>query len=208
VPRLWFPEFQEAGEWDLAPLETYFPRIRNGFVGTATPYYVASGIPYLQGKNIKQGKIDEAGLVSISSEFHQLQKKSQLHAVDILMVQSGHVGECAIVGERFSGGNCHALIILSPCKNVDSRFFVYYFYSPQGQGKIFVITTGNTIKHILASDLQVLEVIAPVIEEQQKIANCLSSLDDLITAQTQKIATLKTHKKALMQQLFPRLEGA
>jgi type I restriction enzyme, S subunit len=41
------------------------------------------------------------------------------------------------------------------------------------------------------------------INEQQKIADCLSSIDGLITAQTQKLATLKTHKKALMQQLFP-----
>jgi len=39
--------------------------------------------------------------------------------------------------------------------------------------------------------------------EQKRIAACLSSLDDLIAAQSQKIATLKTHKKALMQQLFP-----
>jgi type I restriction enzyme S subunit len=43
-------------------------------------------------------------------------------------------------------------------------------------------------------------------EEQQKIAVCLSSIDDLITAQTQKLGTLKTHKKALMQQLFPAVD--
>jgi type I restriction enzyme S subunit len=39
--------------------------------------------------------------------------------------------------------------------------------------------------------------------EQQRIATCLSSLDTLITAETQKLETLKTHKKGLMQQLFP-----
>jgi type I restriction enzyme S subunit len=45
----------------------------------------------------------------------------------------------------------------------------------------------------------------PSVKEQQKIADCLASLDDLITAQTQKLAALKTHKKGLMQQLFPVL---
>jgi len=40
-------------------------------------------------------------------------------------------------------------------------------------------------------------------EEQKRIADCLTSLDDLITAQTQKLDALKTHKKGLMQQLFP-----
>ncbi len=44
------------------------------------------------------------------------------------------------------------------------------------------------------------------IDEQQEIADCLASLDDLITAQTQKLAALKTHKKGLMQQLFPVLD--
>ncbi|MDR2364307.1 MAG: restriction endonuclease subunit S, partial [Zoogloeaceae bacterium] len=44
------------------------------------------------------------------------------------------------------------------------------------------------------------------IEEQQKIADCLSSLDELIAAETQKLDALKTHKKGLMQQLFPVLD--
>jgi len=39
--------------------------------------------------------------------------------------------------------------------------------------------------------------------EQQKIASCLSSLDELITTQTQKIKALNLHKKGLMQGLFP-----
>lgn len=45
-------------------------------------------------------------------------------------------------------------------------------------------------------------------EEQQRIVDCLSSLDDLITAQSQKIDALKIHKKGLMQQLFPVLDEA
>ena len=45
------------------------------------------------------------------------------------------------------------------------------------------------------------------ITEQQKIAACLASLDDLISAQTQKIVKLKTHKRGLMQGLFPKIES-
>ena len=47
------------------------------------------------------------------------------------------------------------------------------------------------------------EVKYPPLSEQQRIATCLSSLDTLITAETQKHEALKTHKKGLMQQLFP-----
>jgi type I restriction enzyme S subunit len=46
----------------------------------------------------------------------------------------------------------------------------------------------------------------PAFPEQQKIADCLSSFGDLITAQTQKIEALKAHKRGLMQQLFPVVE--
>ena len=46
-------------------------------------------------------------------------------------------------------------------------------------------------------------VLPPTISEQQKIADTLSSLDKIITAQTTKIDLLKEHKKGLMQALFP-----
>ncbi|MFW8644393.1 restriction endonuclease subunit S [Rhizobium beringeri] len=42
--------------------------------------------------------------------------------------------------------------------------------------------------------------------EQQRIADCLTSLSNLIAAESQKLDTLKTHKKGLMQQLFPSVE--
>lgn len=203
-PRLRFPEFQNAGEWEETNLGSYFDPIRNGFVGTATPYYTTSeGVRYLQGRNVKQGRIESDNLIYITNEFHNRQRKSHLKAGDILMVQSGHVGECAVVSSEFAGCNCHALIILTPTRKLSSEFFAQYFYSPIGQLAIFQITTGNTIKHILSSELKTLPVLVPDLPEQQRIADCLSSLDTLMTLETQKLETLKIHKKGLMQQLFP-----
>lgn len=51
------------------------------------------------------------------------------------------------------------------------------------------------------------QLVVPSISEQRRIGSCLSSLDALITAETQKLAALKTHKKGLMQQLFPSPEA-
>ena len=204
LPRLRFPEFQDAPEWEEFELGEWFSPIRNGFVGTATPHYVESGgIKYLQGKNIKRGRIETDGLMFIREAFHQRQAKSHLKVGDLLMVQSGHVGECAVVPVDFAGCNCHALIILTPQRTLNSEFFVHYFYSPIGELAIFHITTGNTIKHILASEMKALKVLVPSLAEQHRIASCLSSLDDLIAAQRNRIDALKTHKQGLMQQLFP-----
>ena len=47
----------------------------------------------------------------------------------------------------------------------------------------------------------------PDLPEQQRIASCLSNLDDLIAAETKKLEALKLHKRGLMQQLFPSLES-
>ena len=124
-----------------------------------------------------------------------------------MLVQSGHVVECAVVGPDFAGTNCHALVILTPKRKLNSGFFVHYFYSAIGEHAIFHITTGNTIKHILASELKTLPVLVPKFAEQQRIATCLNNLDALITAETQKLAALKSHKKGLMQQLFPSAEA-
>jgi type I restriction enzyme S subunit len=60
--------------------------------------------------------------------------------------------------------------------------------------------------NITGSDVAKFPIILPDPDEQQRIADCLSSLDALITAETQKLEALKTHKKALMQQLFPSPE--
>lgn len=205
-PRLRFPEFRDAGEWQEVSLSDYFDPIRNGFVGTATPYYTTSeGVRYLQGRNIKQGRIEADNLIFITKDFHNRQRKSHLKPGDILMVQSGHVGECAVIGPEFAGSNCHALIILTPKRKLCPEFFTNYFYSPIGKLTIFQITTGNTIKHILASELKTLSVIVPDLAEQQRIADSLTSLDDLIAAETQKLDRLKIHKKGLMQQLFPQV---
>jgi type I restriction enzyme S subunit len=208
-PRLRFPEFHNAPEWGEKSLDSYFSHVRNGFVGTATPFYVDNGgVSYLQGKNVKKGLIDPAGLIKITESFHEKQKKSHLRVGDIVMVQSGHVGECAHISDEYAGANCHALIIMTPRDCQHSPFFVHCFGSDYGKRLIAEITTGNTIKHILASDMKELAVCVPQFAEQQRIADCLASLDTQIAAESNQLAALKTHKQGLMQQLFPAPEGA
>jgi len=65
------------------------------------------------------------------------------------------------------------------------------------------VASGSTIKTIGLPFFIEMRITIPLLPEQQRIANCLCSLDDLIAAQTQKLDALKTQKKGLMQQLFP-----
>ena len=62
---------------------------------------------------------------------------------------------------------------------------------------------GLGLLHITKGTIESWECCFPKIQEQKKIADCISSLDDLITTQSKKIEDLKLHKKGLMQSLFP-----
>jgi type I restriction enzyme S subunit len=48
-----------------------------------------------------------------------------------------------------------------------------------------------------------MRVNVPSLQEQERVASCLSSLDDLVAAQNAKLEALKAHKQGLMRQLFP-----
>ncbi|EDZ66343.1 hypothetical protein NOC27_3023 [Nitrosococcus oceani AFC27] len=81
--------------------------------------------------------------------------------------------------------------------------FIFHFLITQ-RLRLIALASGNLIPGLSRGDILSLKVPVPSHEEQQKIADCLSSLDALIAAQTEKLDALKTHKKGLMQQLFPR----
>jgi len=87
-------------------------------------------------------------------------------------------------------------------KGADSRFYVSYFYSPFGRRRIHTIKTGNTVAHILSSDLKKVFVPNPTLPEQRKIADFLTTVDERIGQLIQKKALLEEYKKGVMQQLF------
>jgi len=172
--------FGDDVEWK--PLGEEFPFIRNGFVGTVTPFFTdkENGIRYLQGTNIHNGVISDDVVYYVSKDFHEKHIRTKLKQDDILMVQSGHVGECAVVGEKYKGANCHALIVMSNKGNCDSRFIAYYFQSAEGKKKLKKITTGGTVKHILASKMKQFVIPVPPIQKQHKIVELLDRFDTLV----------------------------
>ena len=138
----------------------------------------------------------------MTKEFHQKHINNELKEDDIIMVQSGHVGDCAVVGKEYAGSNCHALIIMSNAGECCSDFYVAYFHSPKGLKEIAIKATGNTVKHILASVMQGFRVPYPCLEEQRLIADFLFDLDEAIVAAKKESELWKELKKGLLQQMF------
>jgi type I restriction enzyme S subunit len=82
--------------------------------------------------------------------------------------------------------------------------FVYFALS-NASDRIALLAGKQAVPIINKSLFSSVRLLVPCLPEQQRIADCLTSLDDLIAAEVRKLDTLKTHKKGLMQQLFPRV---
>lgn len=203
VPQLRFNGYSDA--WVQRKLTDGYKKIRNAFVGTATPFYVETGHFYLESNNVKNGQLNFNSKVFINDEFYQKQTGLLLNTGDLVMVQSGHVGHTAVIPQELDGTAAHALIMFKNNDgSFDSDFVNQYFQTKRARNAISIITTGNTIKHILASDMQKFEVTVPSVDEQKRIANLLESMDNLIAANQRKLDLLKEQKKGYLQKMFPK----
>ena len=173
--------------WELRKLSDIYQNIGNAFVGTATPYYVDNGHFYLESNNVKDGQINHNTEVFINDEFYEKQKDKWLHTGDMVMVQSGHVGHAAVIPQELDNTAAHALIMFrNPKTKIEPFFLNYQYQTLKAKKKIENITTGNTIKHILASDMQEFLVDVASYEEQQAIGTYFRTLDHLITLHQRK----------------------
>lgn len=200
-PTIRFKGFTDA--WEQRKLSGIYQNIGNAFVGTATPYYVEDGHFYLESNNIKDGQINRNSEIFINDEFYEKQKDKWLHTGDMVMVQSGHVGHAAVIPEELDNSAAHALIMFrNPKEKVNPYFLNYQYQTNKAKKKIEGITTGNTIKHILASDMQEFVVDVPDFEEQEIIGAYFQQLDNLITLHQRKLEKLKNIKKSCLEKMF------
>ncbi|QHI73069.1 restriction endonuclease subunit S [Aminipila terrae] len=204
VPRRRFKEFQNTNDWEQRKLEDIYDKIRNAFVGTATPYYIPQGNFYLESNNVKDGQINRNSEIFINDEFYLRQKDNWLRTGDMVMVQSGHVGHAAVIPPELNNSAAHALIIFSNPKEIVDPYFLNYQYQTSNYKKaIDNITTGNTIKHILSSEMKKFTVFLTKIEEQNKISEFFIGLDNLITLHQRKLEKTKALKSAFLSEMFP-----
>ncbi len=202
-PKIRFKGFTK--DWEQRKLGDIYGSIGNAFVGTATPYYAEHGHFYLESNNVKDGQINHNAEIFINDEFYEKQKDKWLHTGDMVMVQSGHVGHAAVIPEELDNTAAHALIMFrNPKEEIEPYFLNYEYQTDKAKKQIENITTGNTIKHILASDMQEFVVDIPKYEEQKVIASYFCNLDHLITLHQRKCEQTKKLKKYMLQKMFPQ----
>ncbi len=179
LPRFRFPEF--SGQWNTAQLESLCEGIYSG-----------------RDKNDSEGEFDLYGSTGIIG-------KTAAPSHDGQHILVARVGANAGLLNKANGkfGVTDNTLVVSPKPSTHIDFIFHYL----GNVKLNRLIFGSGQPLITGSILKELPVQLPTLPEQRKISDCLSSLDKLTAAQSERVAILATHKQGLMQQLFPAPEA-
>lgn len=195
VPKLRFPEFLKLDEWIHVGGDRLFEPITNKKHNSDLPILAITQ---------ERGAIprDLINYTVIATD-KSVQSYKVVDVGDFIISLRSFQG--GIEYSQYKGICSPAYIILRKKEDIDSHFYRHYFKSDQ-----FISDLNRNIegirdgKMVSFDQFSKIKIPFPSKMEQERIADCLSSLDDLITAQNDKINALKTYKKGLMQQLFPQ----
>jgi type I restriction enzyme, S subunit len=194
-PKLRFPEFQGAGEWEEKELKPYLEEYSERVAAdTDLPIYSStrSGLQHQKAYYNGRELVNDGEYGVVPDGFFVYRHMSDDGTFKININKTG--GRIAVSKEYpvFSTVDLHPDFLLYKIN-----------YGDDFKRFALMQKKGGTRTRLYFRTLCSWNTLLPLYPEQQKIADCLSSLDDCITAQTQKLDTLKVHKKGLMQQLFP-----
>ena len=203
-PRLRFPEFQAALKWEERSLGSIGSFASGGTPSKDNPDYWNGSIPWVSASSMYELVIERADHyvtpLAIGNGTRIAKKGSILILVRGSMLFK-RVPICVAGIDVAFNQDVKALDVNA---SINTSFLLYQLSA--FQSRFLINETGIGAGKIELDHLKGFELTIPGVPEQQRIASCLSSLDALITAETQKLEALKTHKKGLMQQLFPALE--
>ena len=200
-PKLRFPEFKNQGGWEAKELNK-LGKLVNGL--TYSPDDVMEeGLLVLRSSNIQNGEIILNDKVYVRPDV----KGANLSEPnDILIcVRNGSkslIGKNALI--PYGMPLCTHGAFMTVFRSNNPKF-VFQLFQTNTYAKKVAGDLGATINSINGSNFLKYEFLIPKNHnEQNKIADCLSSLDLVIKAERQKLNTLLSHKKGILQNVLPQ----
>lgn len=204
VPKLRFPEFRDAGAWPFKPLHSMAKRKarRNTdeqiirVLTNSAEHGVVDQKDYFDKDIAVQGNLDSYFVVD-EGDFVYNPRISSLAPV-------GPIGK-----NKVGTGVMSPLYTVFGFEGENDIFYEHFFRSALWHGYMRLVSNSGARHDRIAisnRDFMAMPVPTPCPGEQQKVADCLSSLDALIAAEGDRLSALRDYKKGLMQQLFPRPE--
>jgi type I restriction enzyme S subunit len=165
--------------------------------------FIANGIPFIRSNNLKNHTVIGSNMRYISPELHADLKKGHLKSGDVLISTRGDIGQVAKVPDLFVGSNINAqLVRINTNGKLCSEYLLHFLTFDITLDAIKNLETGTALKQLPVGKLKQLEILFPPLPEQQKIAQILTSVDEVIEKTQAQIDKLKDLKTAMMQELL------
>lgn len=206
IPELRFPEFENDNGWVKKPLDEICTLVRGPFGGALKKeIFVNDGFAVYEQSHAIYSNF-HSFRYRINEEKYKELKRFSVKPGDLIMSCSGTMGKFAMIPKNYEKGVINqALLKLTAKKGYDNLFVKISLETEDNQNKLLSQSAGGAIKNVVAvSQIRELAVAVPSSQEQQKISECLSSLDEGIEANIQRLELLNDHKRGLMQKLLPQ----
>lgn len=206
-PKLRFKEF--SGDWEEKKLskETYI-KGRIGWKNLKAEEYTDEGPYLIAGKHINNGIIDWQSCDHISNERYEESMEIALKINDVIISKDGTLGNPALITELPDKATINGTMMLlrmdEKIDKVNSKYFYHILNSKYFFKLLKTLKSGGTVPHIFQRDIIDFKFPITSIPEQTKIADFLSTVDEKIQNQQDKITHLENIKNGFMQKIFSR----
>jgi len=183
VPRLRFPEFESAGEWEVNEIGA-FAKVITGDKDTQNKVDDGKYPFFLRSQNVErinsysydgEAILTSGDGVGVGKNFHYIVGKFDFH---------------------------QRVYCICDFDDTVCGKFVYFYFSEHFYKRAMQMNAKNSVDSVRMAMITEMQILLPRLREQQRIAELLSAVDEEITAQGEAVAALKVHKRGLMQGLF------
>ena len=169
--------------------------------------WTESGVPYIRASDISND--DLSGVLFISKDKYEFYKErtGAPNKNDVLFNGGGEIGKAVLKEDDtpvYVQGGAVLYVRTSESEHLRGDYLTSYFSTKSAKQYIEVASAGGTMKHYTLKPAQNMPVVFPSVEEQTKIGDYFTKLDNLITLQQRKCDALKELKKGMLQKMFPK----
>jgi type I restriction enzyme S subunit len=175
--------------WSLVLLGRAMRQLTNGYVGPTRDLLVDDGVPYIQSTHIKGGRIDfERRPFYVPEAWHRAHPRINLGTGDVLIVQTGKLGEVALVPDNFGTASCHALLIARAEPTLTSgAYLAAWFGTSFGRQSLLKMATGALHPHLEAGEIRKLHILIPPGGVQAEFAAAVAAERHRLRAATEEV---------------------
>lgn len=188
--------------WRELVLGDLCERVTVGHVGPMATQYVDDGVPFLRSQNVRPFVIEKKNLLHIGDEFHARLRKSSLSAGDVVVVRTGYPGTASVIPESLHGANCADLVVITPSEHLNPHLLAGLFNSVYGQQAVKSQLVGSAQQHFNVGSAKSMRVRLPDRAGQDRIADVLCAINDLIENNRRRVAVLEEMARAIYREWF------